>query len=250
MAKVLVTGGTGTLGRQLVRRLAERDHEVVAFSRKKPRADLHRARWIRGDVLDARRLEAAGSGADVIVHAASSPSHRARRTEVQGTTNAVAAARAHGAHLVYVSIVGVDEHRFPYYKAKRAAEEVIERSDVAWTIQRATQFFDLIQQFLSFGMFPATRNLRFQPIDSGEVADRLADLVDAGPAGRLPDVGGPEVLSLRELAAIRKRVTGRRVLLVPTPAVGFLEDFDRGRQLCPAHRVGRRSWEDWLRSSG
>jgi uncharacterized protein YbjT (DUF2867 family) len=249
MAKVLVTGGTGTLGRQLVARLVERDHEVLALSRKRPKHDLHRAQWIHGNVLDATRLEVAAAGVDVIVHAASSPSRRARRTEEEGTANAVAAARTHGAHLIYVSIVGVDAHRFPYYRAKWAAEQIIERSDVAWTIQRATQFFDLIEQFLRFRVFPATRKMRFQPIDTGEVADRIADLVDAGPTGRAPDVGGPEVVSLRELAAIRKRVTGRRAILIPTPPVGFLEDFDLGRHLCPAQRVGRRSWEEWLRRS-
>lgn len=248
MARVLVTGGTGMLGRQLVPRLVMRGHDVVALSRNWPTGGVDGARWIRGDVLDREGFEVAASGMDVIVHAASSPSRGARRIEVEGTTNAVAAARAHDAHLVYVSIVGVDRHRFPYYKAKWAAEQVVESSDVGWTIQRATQFFDLIDAFLGYPVFVSTRHMRFQPIDAGEVSDRLADLVEGGPSRRVGDAGGRDVVSLRELAAIRRRVTRRPTLLLPVPAIGFLKDFDDGRQLCPDDRVGRRRWDEWLQA--
>jgi len=248
MARVMVTGGTGMLGRQLVPRLVGRGHDVAALSRKRPAGGVGGARWLAGDVLDRAGLEAATSGMDVIIHAASSPARHARRIEVEGTSNAIAAARAHHAHLIYVSIVGVDRHRFPYYKAKWAAEQVVESSDVGWTIQRATQFFDLIELFLGYRVFVSTRQMRFQPIDAGEVADRLADLVEAGPSGRAEDAGGPDVVPLREMAASRRRLTGRRTLLVPLPAIGPLKDFDDGHHLCPDHRVGRRTWEEWLQS--
>src|SRR5947207_590097 len=102
MARVLVTGGTGMLGRWLVPRLTERGHDVAALSRRRPGDGLDGARWVQGDVLDGPGLEMVASGMDVIVHAASSPARRARRIEVEGTTNAVAAAQAHGAHLLYV----------------------------------------------------------------------------------------------------------------------------------------------------
>jgi len=247
MAKVLVTGGTGMLGRQLVPRLVHRGHEVRVMSRK-PAAHLpEEASWVQGDVLDPDGIRTAVSGMDVVVHAASSPARKARRTEVDGTAHVVDALRGTGAHLIYVSIVGVDHHRFPYYRAKLAAEGVVESSPATWTIQRATQFHDLIDLFLGYPVLPVTRNMRFQPVDTGEVADRLADLVEAGGSGHAPDFGGPEILAIRELAEIRRRETGRRARLVRLPALGFVRDFDDGRHLCPDHRSGRRTWLEWLR---
>jgi uncharacterized protein YbjT (DUF2867 family) len=248
MARVLVTGGTGMLGRQLVPRLIERGHEVTALSRRPDARLPARASWRRGDVLNHDSVRSAITGMDVVVHAASSPTHKSRRTEVDGTRNFVTAMQGTDAHLVYVSIVGVDRHRFPYYKAKWAAEQVVEASARAWTIQRATQFFDLMELFLGHRVFIATRNLRFQPVATLEVADRLADLVETGPSGRVPDFGGPEAVPIRQIEVIRRRHTGRRAWLVPIPAVGFLRDFDDGRHLCPDQRAGKLTWEQWLQS--
>jgi hypothetical protein len=101
---------------------------------------------------------------DAIVHAATSPSRRAKSTEVEGTRNIRDAAVAAGApHLLYVSIVGVDRFSVPYYKAKRAAELVVEQMEGAWTVQRITQFHDLVDRFFGLGAFPRTRSLSFQP---------------------------------------------------------------------------------------
>jgi uncharacterized protein YbjT (DUF2867 family) len=247
MAKVLVTGGTGMLGRQLVPRLVQRGHDVRVLSRK-PAAHLpEEASWLQGDVLDQGGIRAAVSGMDVVVHAASSPARKARRTEVDGTAHVVDALSGTRAHIIYVSIVGVDRHRFPYYRAKLAAERVVESSQSTWTIQRATQFHDLMDLFLGYPVLPVTQNMRFQPVDAGEVADRLADLVEGGGSGHAPDFGGPEVMPIRELADIRRRETGRRARLIRLPALGFLRDFDDGKHLCPDNRSGRRTWLEWLR---
>ena len=149
--------------------------------------------------------------------------------------------------MIYVSIVGVDRHRIPYYKAKWEAEQMVEVSGARWTIQRATQFHDLLDSFMALPVFLRTRHLAFQPVDAGEVSARLADLVDAGPSGRAPDFGGPEVLSVRELADARRRLVGRAPRLVPVPAVWALKDFDAGHHLCPDHRDGTVTWSEWLR---
>jgi uncharacterized protein YbjT (DUF2867 family) len=147
---------------------------------------------------------------------------------------------------VYVSIVGVDRHRFPYYRAKWEAEQLVESSSVRWSIQRATQFHELLDGFLGGRVFVRTRGLAFQVVDAGEVAARLAELVEAGPAGRAPDFGGPEVLGIRELAAVRREVVGTAARLVPLPALGPLRDFDAGHHLCPDHREGQKTWREWL----
>jgi len=249
VARVLVTGGTGTLGSRLVPCLAGRGHEVRTLSRHGPTHDaapgpagvVH----VRGDVRTGEGLADAVAGMDAVIHAATSP-RLERAVEVGGTANVVTTVATTGAHLVYVSIVGVDTMRFSYYRAKDAAEQVVESGDAPWTVQRATQFHDLLDRFLGWRVFPVTRRLSFQPVDTADVSERLADLVEAGPTGRAPDFGGPAVLSLRDLAAHRRRITGSATLLVPVPAVGFLRDYDEGRHLCPDHADGRRTWEQWL----
>lgn len=247
MVRVLVTGGTGMLGRKLVPRLVERGHTVRTLSRRAAVVD-DRAEAMRGDVISGEGLAAAVAGVDVVVHAATNAQWRARRTELAGTRNVLEAIAGSDVHLIYVSIVGVDGHRFPYYKAKWAAEQLVESSSVGWTIQRATQFHDLLDRFLGLPVFPATPNLAFQVVDAGEVAARLGDLVEADPGARVEDFGGPEVLGIRDLAASRRRITDRRSRLLRVPRLGPLRDLDDGLHHCPDHKVGRTSWEDWLRA--
>ena len=124
-----------------------------------------------------------------------------------------AAATEPAPHLLYVSIVGVDRVPFGYYRAKLAAEEVFAGSGLPHTILRATQFHDLVRTVLAWAarapvlLVPAMPD---QPVDAGEVADRLVALAAGEPRGRVPDLGGPEVRDFRELAATYLRATGRR----------------------------------------
>ncbi|MGH9288135.1 MAG: SDR family oxidoreductase [Acidimicrobiales bacterium] len=251
MVRVLVTGGTGMLGRRLVPLLVERGHAVRLLARRAA-SDRDEVEALRGDVRTGEGLDPAVRGVDAVVHAATSPRRHARKTEVLGTRNVLNAISHSGSpvHLIYVSIVGVDRNRFPYYKAKREAERVVESSGMGWSIQRATQFHDLLDQFLSGRVFVRTPNLSFQVVDAGEVAGRLADLVEAGPNARAPDFGGPQVLNIRELASARREATGRAARLIPVPPLGPLRDFDAGHHLCPDHRSGRTTWRQWLATTG
>jgi uncharacterized protein YbjT (DUF2867 family) len=243
MATVLVTGATGVLGSYLVPRLTQRGHDVRRLSRHATGTGA-----VRGDVRTGEGITAAVDGCDTVIHAATNP-FRARATEVDGAKHVADAARPHGAHLIYVSIVGVDHHRLPYYKAKWEAEQLVEASGAKWTIQRATQFHDLLDRILGYRVIPLPRRTPFQPVDGGDVSNALADLVDAGPSGRAPDVGGPEVLTIGELNETRKRLAHKRAVLVPVPGLSFIRDFVDGKHLCLDRAVGKVTWEEWLRSS-
>jgi uncharacterized protein YbjT (DUF2867 family) len=245
VARVLVTGPAGLLGSAVVPRLAARGHEVRVLVHRTSPGPWPAVELVRGDVRTGAGLAQAVAGIDAVIHAATSPLRRAAATEVDGTRQVLAAAQAAGAHLVYPSIVGVDQINAGYYRAKWQAEQVV-AAGTRWTIQRATQFHPLLDRMLSYRVFPVTARLAFQPVDAGDVADRLVELVEAGPAGRAEDFGGPEVLPLRDLAAARRAVTGRRVTLLRLPAVGPLRALDAGRQLCPGHARGTLTWPGWL----
>lgn len=110
-SKILVTGGTGSLGSQVVNRLHTRGCEVKTLSRSK------RSGTVQGDLLTGEGLERAVEGIDVIIHCASSPTNP-RQVDVEGTKRLLQAAeRAGVSHIVFVSIVGVDRNPFyPYYE--------------------------------------------------------------------------------------------------------------------------------------
>ncbi|MDT5299144.1 MAG: hypothetical protein QOG79_2386 [Mycobacterium sp.] len=202
MQSVLVTGGTGRLGRAVVDRLDNLGCEVKVLTRRGPGPGAAMAAQpVVGDLRTAEGLDDAVSGASVIVHCAT--------TYGKGDVAAVrhlieASGRAGGEpHLIVVSIVGADAIPVAYYRAKVAAERMVSASELPWTIQRATQFHDLVASFFSrqrLMPFMLTLNgFRFQPIDVGEVADRLTDLARGAPTGRAPDIGGPQARTMQDL---------------------------------------------------
>src|SRR5215210_2773888 len=144
--QVLVTGGTGVLGRRVVELLGSAAVETRVLS--------HRGvpGTTPGDLSTGEGLDEAVRGIDTIVHCATSPFRRAHRVDVEGTRRLLeAAARAGVSHLVYISIVGIDlAESYPYYRVKLDAERVVEGSPLPYTILRATQFYDLVLMALHF----------------------------------------------------------------------------------------------------
>ena len=248
---MLVTGGTGTLGRQVVKLLRAGGHRAVVLSRK-PGSGRD---WRQGDLATGVGLPEAVLGMQAIVHAGSATMEprRHQQTDVAGSRRlGEAAASAGVAHLVYISIVGIEGIRYPYYRAKLAAEAVVREGRLPWSILRATQFHSLIEVFLGRfarlpGLAPVPFDWKFQPVDARDVAQRVVEVVTAPPAGRVPDFGGPEVRDLRSLAEtwLRARGSRRRLVNLPLP-LQFSRKFAEGALLTPEHKDGKITWEQYL----
>jgi uncharacterized protein YbjT (DUF2867 family) len=173
----------------------------------------------------------------------------------------VRAASAAGArHLVYISVVGadrvpvvsgVDRAMFGYFGSKLAAERVVADSGLPWTTLRATQFHDLMltmaQGMAKLPVIPVPSGFRFQPVEAGEVADRLVELALDAPAGLVPDIAGPRVYPMGELVRSYLRARGKHRAMVPLRLPGkAARAFRDGANLAPDRAVGRRTWEEFL----
>jgi uncharacterized protein YbjT (DUF2867 family) len=257
---ILVTGGTGTLGRLVVRRLRDAGCDVRALSRRS-RAARDGIQFMTGDLATGEGIEPAVDGVAAIVHCAGS-----NKGDADLTRNLVRAAssQTRPPHLVYISVVGadripmvsrVDRALFGYFESKRETERVVADSGLPWTTLRATQFHDLIltvaQQMAKLPVIPAPAGFQVQPIDADEVAARLVDLTLGEPAGRVPDMGGPRVYGMADLLRGYLRTTQRRRPIVPVWLPGkAARVFRAGGNLAPEQAVGHRTWEEFLAEPG
>ena len=252
---ILVTGGTGTLGRQLVPRLRDAGRDLRVLSRH-GHASGDGIEYVTGDLLAGEGIGPAVAGAETIVHCAGG-----RTGDDEATRNLAQAASAAGVqHLVYISVVGadrvplvsgIDRTMFGYFGTKLAAERVVADSGLPWTTLRATQFHDLIlmvaQQLARLPVMPVPAGFRFQPVDAGEVAARLAELALGPPAGLVPDLGGPRAYGLADLLRGYLRVSGKHRAMVPLGIPGRAARAVRaGANLAPDQAMGHRTWEDFL----
>ncbi|WP_028051148.1 SDR family oxidoreductase [Cellulomonas sp. URHD0024] len=247
---VLVTGGTGTLGRALVHTLLDAGRPVRVLSRRdRTPAVPDEVQWQVGDLLTGEGLPQALAGVSVVIHCASNP--RKPDEDLDAAVQLMLACRAANVpHLVYISIVGVDAVPFGYYQVKRRVEEIVEDGGIPWSILRATQFHDFVATLLgALAKGPVAlvpRGLRDQPVDVREVAARLATLAASGPAGRVEDLGGPQVLTVDELMRTYLAAKGRHARVWSFPALGPLKRFRDGGHLAPEHATGRLTFAEWL----
>lgn len=250
MTTVLVTGGTGVLGREVAARLRDRGADVRVLSRRAEGGPGH----VQGDLETGAGLAEAVAGVDVIVHCASGADWGRPQRDLAQLRNLLAVVGDARPHLVYISIVGVDRVRFGYYRAKLAGERMIESSGLPWTVLRATQFHELVlmlAMLLSKGPVALSfRGIADQPVDVGEVADRLADLALSRPAGRVADFGGPQVEDVTDLIRQYLTATNRRKPVLRLPLFGrAAADYRAGHHLLgPGADQGKRTFADFLRS--
>ena len=214
--RIAITGGTGTVGREVALALYDRGHEVRMLARGGP---------IRVDLTDGTGLPEALAGVDAVIDAANG---QKRELLVNGTANLLEAERHAGVgHHVAISIVGSDRAPGSYYKLKREQEAVVKAGGIPWSIVRATQFHPLVDAILSkaarFGIAPSGKAL-IQPVDPSEVARVLADTVEAGPTHAPAEFAGPEILTLRELTRQWRCIRRSHALPLHIPVPSALRD--------------------------
>ena len=256
MTRVLVTGATGTLGRELVPRLRRAGYVVRAMTRSRaPDIARERLAWVTGDLRTGEGLAEAVAGVDAIVHAATDPAGGSRRVDHLGTRALLREAqRERVGHVVYPSIVGIRDIHLPYYRHKVLAEGAILEADVPYTILPATKFHPFVDRLLTtmhrLPVMLLPKNFEEQPVHAGEVAQRLVELLARGPAGVVDGFAGPEVLTYEAMAAawLQRRGSNRRILRLPVPGRAAAR-WRSGATTLPGAEGGGLRWSQWLRQT-
>lgn len=248
--RVVVLGGTGFVGRALAARLAQRGYEVVVLSRN---LAMHREaplpQAVKGydcDVYDGTRLARhfAGSGAIVnLVGILNEPGNRGagfRRAHVELTRVALeAAARAQVPRYLHMSALNAGRGDSHYLKTRGEAELVVRAAPTAWTIFRPSVIFGpgdgVFERFARLlGLLPvlplARPDARFAPVYVGDVAQAFALALERDDAvGEIYELGGPRVMTLREIADYtRTQMQAERVILPLPDALGRLQALAMG----------------------
>lgn len=248
--KIVVIGGTGLIGSNVVRRLRAIGHDTVAAS---PNTGVN--------TLTGQGLAEALRGAQVVVDVSNSPSFEDRAVmdffQTSGHNLLAAEAAAGVEHHLALSVVGTD--RLPdsgYFRAKVAQEALIKAAGRPYTLLRATQFFEFVEGIVQAGADGDVVRLSpalIQPIAADDVAAALADLAVAAPVNGTVEVGGPERYPLDELARtfLAARADRREVIAdVHARYFGSALD-DRSLVAATGARIGPTRLSDWLgRSAG
>ncbi|RJK97559.1 SDR family oxidoreductase [Vallicoccus soli] len=244
--RVVVAGGTGRTGAEVVARLRAAGHEAVAA-----------ARSTGVDVVTGDGLARALAGARVVVDAtgttAGQPEEPLRLFE-GGARNLARAARDAGvAHHLVLSVVGADAlPDSPYLRAKLAQEDVVRGAGTPWTVLRATQFHEFVGTVVEGaydGRVVRVSAARMQPVAVDEVADLLAGLAVGAPAG-LVELGGPQALPVGDLAARWLAAHGDPREVVVDPAARYAGAVLQDASLLPGPgaRTGTTTFAQWLRT--
>lgn len=259
MTSILITGGTGALGRLVVAQLQASGHRIRVLSRQNGLSSPSGPKpviYVTGDVSTGEGLAEALTGIDTVVHCAGSD----KGDDVKARNLVRAVPRAKVNHLVYISVVGadripvgngIDRAMFGYFGAKRAAELIIEESGIPYTTLRAAQFHDFVRNIMALmakmPIMPLWAGAQFQPVDKHEVAARLSELAMGQPAGLVPDIAGPTIYPMAELARSYLKAAGKRRLIMNMRTPGkAAAAFRAGANLSPDHAVGGQTWPEFL----
>jgi nucleoside-diphosphate-sugar epimerase len=243
--KVAIVGATGFVGSHLVPHLVATGHEVIGISRDGSRLPPWGEEVVAraADVASGIGLDDALAGADAVVHLAAIPRETRGRTfddvNARGTERVVAAAERAGIRrFVHLSVLGVaDDPKLRYLYSKWRGEQAVRASSLDWVVLRPSLmfgtgdgFFNLVRTTLRWWSpgiiaIPGKGDTRFQPLSVDDLAIAVEQSVtDAGRAGSVYKLGGPEHVTYRQIVDAVMRATGIRRLKVgiPIPLIGAL----------------------------
>jgi NADH dehydrogenase len=240
--RILLTGGTGFVGKAVLRQLHSEGHLVRLMVRSPDSESAQNAmapfgdgvELCAGDVLRDDTLAPACAGMDAVVHLVGIIAEQGTQTfenvHARGTRNLVDAARSEAVRkFVHMSALGTRPGAASrYHQTKWAAEQTVRRSAMSWTIFRPSiiygpgdgfvSLFERISRHSPVMPLPGNGRSRLQPVRVEDVATCFAGaLSEMWAVGQTYDLCGPTPLTLREIIETMLRVTGRRRLLVPLP---------------------------------
>src|SRR5438270_2879305 len=243
--KIVVIGGTGRIGRNVVRRLAGHGHDPVPAS---PDTGV--------DTITGEGLAEVMVGADVAVDVSNAPiwdDDAVMEFFTTSSRNLLAAERDAGlGHHVAVSIVGSD--RLPdsgYLRAKVAQETEIEAGSIPYTILRATQFFEFLSQIVEAGAEGDSVRLStglIQFVAADDVAATMTELAISAPLGDRVELGGPEALGIEAWARRLFAATGDNRAVIADPHARYYgtEVHDGELTPGPGARIGNIDFDTWF----
>ncbi|MEH2521727.1 uncharacterized protein YbjT (DUF2867 family) [Bradyrhizobium sp. AZCC 1610] len=237
---VTIFGGSGFLGRNVVRTLCKRDYRIRVAVRRpelavhlQPAGKVGQIHAVQANVRHPASVEAAMRGSHIVINLVGILAEGGAQTfdavQTRGAETIAKAASAIGARMVHVSAIGADENSASHYsRAKAAGEQAVLTAAPSATILRPSLMFGPEDQFTN--RFAALARIspflpligggvtRVQPAYVGDVATAVADAVDGKTKpGAAYELGGPEVLTMREIMEIILSITERKRMLVSLP---------------------------------
>lgn len=237
--RIAIAGGTGQAGAQAALVARERGHEVVPL-----------ARSVGIDLVTGTGAAAALDGVEAIIDASGAGPKDDPIAFHEAVIRTIASSGS--AHLVVLSIVGCDRAGgYPLYDGKLAQERAAAASGLPYTIARTTQFHEFAAQIWRMGArgpLHFSPRMRTQPVAVREVGAHLVDLAEAGPAGRAPDLGGPQEESLVEMVRGYARASEAGRFVIPISMSGAFGRARRDGSLLPGPdaKRGTETFDEWL----
>lgn len=245
--KIVVIGGTGLIGSKLINKLRDKGHEAIVASPSKG-----------VNTITNEGLDHALEGADMVVDVSDSPSYEDKavleffNTSTHNLLNA--AKKAHVKHYVALSVVGTDLlTESGYFRAKLAQENLIKSSGIPYTIVRATQFFEFLNNVVqdsTIGEIVHAPNAYIQPMAADDVAEALLQVALEKPKNGTLDIAGPDSFRFLDIIELYLKATNNPRKVISDVANRYFGTKLNDTTLVPQNkaRLGSTTFEDWFKN--